>query len=466
MPGPVSADERAAILDMFKDGPGTIATPTAGMSEADYWSRPGLTPADRYADVYGGEVIQVGSRISLPAGWSMRGDRMIAPDGTDMGTAGAVTINIRDGQGPNLRTDISIDRQLDNIAAMAKAYRDSGMSGATGDVAEEDTPAYMDGVGYADENNTFPPVIITAPREPSTGSALLDEGIVRAGGTVLGVAGIVHGGAQLATDQFWALSNAITGGWLAKNNGNAKAAVTRSAALGEALLNAPRNVASLALRMATGNWHGMDPLNAREISALNARGDYLEAQIRATQSALNVAGMAAGAPGMVRSAGALVGSGRVGNVGSTATGVNRAQVLENIANSQAARNASQFDIHLARTDQVRWGYAADDWGMTTLRSGDRVYGGLPGQSSYYTSTATLEAADGSRSTLFQSLQVKAHPEFGYRPKVGEYELVTDVTVPSGVVRANPRLGVGGGDQFFVRDYQNSLKLVREIPLGH
>ena len=142
----------------------------------------------------------------------------------------------------------------------------------------------------------------------------------------------------------------------------------------------------------------------------------------------------------------------------------RERVLANIAESQAAREASRFDIHLARTDQILRGYAADEWGLATLQPGSTVFGGLPGQSAYYTSAATLEASGGSRASLFQSLQVWEHPEFGYRPKVGEYEVVRALTVPAGIVRANPSFGSGLGDQFFIRDYESSLRLIREIPL--
>lgn len=143
----------------------------------------------------------------------------------------------------------------------------------------------------------------------------------------------------------------------------------------------------------------------------------------------------------------------------------RSRVTANLADSAVARSASNFEVHVARSDQVRWGYAADEWGTTGLEAGDRVIGGLPGQSSYYTTAGTLEASGGSRASLFQSLQVKAHPEFGYRPKVGEYEVLNNLTVPFGTVKANPGLGIGGGDQFFIRNYQNSLRLIREIPLG-
>ncbi|WP_186454740.1 hypothetical protein [Nitrospirillum amazonense] len=122
-------------------------------------------------------------------------------------------------------------------------------------------------------------------------------------------------------------------------------------------------------------------------------------------------------------------------------------------------------IDEAKADQVKWGYAADEWEMKDLKAGDKVYGGLPGQSAYYTDIQTLENAGGSRTDLFQSLQVKEHPEFGYRPKVGEYEVINDARVPFGTVKANPGLGDGGGSQYFISDYADNLRLVREIQLG-
>jgi filamentous hemagglutinin len=122
-------------------------------------------------------------------------------------------------------------------------------------------------------------------------------------------------------------------------------------------------------------------------------------------------------------------------------------------------------INAARADQILGGYIADEWGMTGLTVGSRVYGGLPGQSSYYTDAVTVEAAQGSRSILFNSLQVAPHPEFGYRPMIGEYEVMANIKIPFGTVRANPNYGVGGGNQYFIGDYLNNLKLVNKIPLG-
>jgi filamentous hemagglutinin len=103
--------------------------------------------------------------------------------------------------------------------------------------------------------------------------------------------------------------------------------------------------------------------------------------------------------------------------------------------------------------------------MTNLGAGDKVYGGLPGQSSYYTDAYTVAASEGSRTSLFESLQVAPHPEFGYRPFIGEYEVIRNISVPFGRALANPTYGTGGGVQFFIGDYAVSLRLIREIPLG-
>ena len=51
--------------------------------------------------------------------------------------------------------------------------------------------------------------------------------------------------------------------------------------------------------------------------------------------------------------------------------------------------------------------------MSHLNKGDIVYGGLPGQSSYYTSEKTLLASGQTRETLFKSLQVRPDPDLGY-----------------------------------------------------
>ncbi|KRV63682.1 hypothetical protein AO721_11980 [Aeromonas veronii] len=140
------------------------------------------------------------------------------------------------------------------------------------------------------------------------------------------------------------------------------------------------------------------------------------------------------------------------------------KIKANIAESQLARESSNFGIHIAKSDQIRWGYAADEWGFVTLPVGSKVYGGIPGQSSYYTSWDTLSSAGFSRELIFKSLQVLPHPEFGYRPKMGVYEVMNELSVPSGQVIANPLLGPGGGNQYFIKDFGNQLKLIDTINL--
>ena len=48
--------------------------------------------------------------------------------------------------------------------------------------------------------------------------------------------------------------------------------------------------------------------------------------------------------------------------------------------------------------------------------------------------------------------------------MGKYEVLKDMTVPFGKVKANPDLGNGGGDQFFIKPYDKNLKLVDKLKL--
>ena len=38
-------------------------------------------------------------------------------------------------------------------------------------------------------------------------------------------------------------------------------------------------------------------------------------------------------------------------------------------------------------------------------------------------------------------------------------------IPGGVINANPTLGGGGGDQFFIKNFNRTLKLTNKIELG-
>lgn len=88
--------------------------------------------------------------------------------------------------------------------------------------------------------------------------------------------------------------------------------------------------------------------------------------------------------------------------------------------------------------------------MVTLPAGSKVYGGIPNQSSYYTSLDTLINAGFSRDTIFKILQVLPHPEFGYRAQMGGHEVLNDINISSGGVMINS-LFCSGGEKRFLLD---------------
>lgn len=127
---------------------------------------------------------------------------------------------------------------------------------------------------------------------------------------------------------------------------------------------------------------------------------------------------------------------------------------------------SNFEIHLARSSQLGAPYGGvDAWGFTSLQKGQLVYGGSPGQSAFYTDFATVKASGLNAESLFKSLQVAPHPVYGYRPGVQAYRLNQSIRIPAGQTLANPQLGTGGGNQFFIRNFGKYLDPVRQFDLN-
>ena len=146
--------------------------------------------------------------------------------------------------------------------------------------------------------------------------------------------------------------------------------------------------------------------------------------------------------------------------------VARQRVLANIAESRAAREVGNFAVYGAKENQIIAGYNADVWTMTTLKKGDIVYGGLPGQSAFYTNEEAVLASQGNKTTLYKNLQAKSNPERGgYRSNLGEYVVTQDMRVPTGLVSANPTLGTEGARQFFIHNFGNRLQLINDLELG-
>lgn len=109
----------------------------------------------------------------------------------------------------------------------------------------------------------------------------------------------------------------------------------------------------------------------------------------------------------------------------------------------------------------------------TLKKGKIIYGGTPGQTSFYTTKSALERSDLSAERLFSGLQVSpgdasripVHPITGlYRPEVTAYEVIDDVPAAFGRTLANTQHGPGGLPQIVIENYQQYLRPLYPIPL--
>jgi hypothetical protein len=118
-------------------------------------------------------------------------------------------------------------------------------------------------------------------------------------------------------------------------------------------------------------------------------------------------------------------------------------------------------------------YSADSYQAVKLKKGNIIYGMLPGQSVFYTDQGTVDKGQGSYKTLYSLLQIRPHPVYGYRTKLGKYEVTEDVYVAAGNCLANKKitvegkpedLGEGGGYQYVVFDFAAKLKMLEEADL--
>ena len=106
----------------------------------------------------------------------------------------------------------------------------------------------------------------------------------------------------------------------------------------------------------------------------------------------------------------------------------------------------------------------DVYTNTVLKEGTIIYGGAPGQSAFYVDEATLNASNGSKAKLWQSVQVLPHPKKGYRSAVQAYRVKKDTCAAVGVASAQTstpekNFGPGGGTQYYLSDYKTKLEKV-------
>lgn len=246
--------------------------------------------SDRSAALYGLDIgtTDMGLRLGSGAGLSYAGLRA-----SDSGAFGNTAST-------GLPVDMSASAANDTLASL-------GLSAGNGNWGGAEPMVLAAGAGFKPERGAS---------QVTTGSALLDEGLQRMTGTLLGGASLIHGGAKFVRDQALGLANVLTGGELAKSSSTVNEAVQSNAALGQAILDLPGQVSRYSLQALTGNRNVVDDiknaLHVDEINTLNANGDYLGAQVLTTQGALNVAGFAVAGGGVVRASAGFAGAARMG----------------------------------------------------------------------------------------------------------------------------------------------------------
>ena len=104
------------------------------------------------------------------------------------------------------------------------------------------------------------------------------------------------------------------------------------------------------------------------------------------------------------------------------------------------------------------------WREIELKNGTKVIGGLPGQSEFYTTQRGFFRTNGIKTELWEGLQVKASPQFGYRPQVGVYKVISNSEAAFSITKANPQYGPGGLPQIYIPDYKTNLELMEVIDL--
>jgi hypothetical protein len=104
-------------------------------------------------------------------------------------------------------------------------------------------------------------------------------------------------------------------------------------------------------------------------------------------------------------------------------------------------------------------YKADAWGTTTLNPGDRVWGGIPYPTKFFTDWATLSEYMqlGYSHAIWDALQVSPHAATQtVRGGMAEYVVLYGLSVPYGRCLANTQFGSGGGYQYIIDSPESVL----------
>jgi hypothetical protein len=139
--------------------------------------------------------------------------------------------------------------------------------------------------------------------------------------------------------------------------------------------------------------------------------------------------------------------------------------FRNISGIQAIEAVDDSLLIKAKRWQGSGNYpGVDNWQVFEIPANTRLYGGLPGQSEFYSIEQSLKAVNNNKVKYWESLQVAPNPTMGFRPKVGEFLLNSSTKVAVALTLANPQFGKGGAWQVFVVDFKNKLTKIKEINL--
>lgn len=176
-----------------------------------------------------------------------------------------------------------------------------------------------------------------------------------------------------------------------------------------------------------------------------------------------------GAIGASMIGGAIFGEGSKGQRILTAAGGLLGGMLGSAAVRRPAIAGAQSSA--ARGWQGQGDYpGVDVFHNGTLPAGRRVYAGLDrngNPSGFFIPEESYLASGGNKVRLWEGLQVKENPTYGYRDKLGVFEVRRDTPVAFGDrTIANPTHGPGGLPQIYTTEFGPGSGLVKvgEVPL--
>jgi len=177
------------------------------------------------------------------------------------------------------------------------------------------------------------------------------------------------------------------------------------------------------------------------------------------RQALKFTGLVVGIGLLLHSCGSFV---KQGNLAST-------PVLKNFVKETGIQARYLLDTALlnsVRSWQGKGEYpGTDNWTTAKIPNTADLYGGLPGQSEYYTLASTIRDTDTLQKPYWESLQVKENVKYGYRPMVGVFHIKPDsIVVAISKVEANKQYGRGGAWQLYVANYKSELQVLDTIYL--